>query len=210
MKSYYWLSIGCLVSSLVLAETNVEVPSDENYPDEELSIEENSEVKPHFFVRGGLGMSNLHYKGADYIWPLQGSSKKQFASFVGLGYQFTDHWVLEADYFYAGRPKFRDETTKTSHKMTQLGAGLTLNWVLPLKWGISVMGRYGWTWVHREKLPVINRKATDRIVPVYGAGISFALLPELTLDFLFTKTITSGNLQTFEYYTCGLTYHLPF
>ena len=206
MKYCYWLGVSCLVSSLALA--GADVPVEEEYPSEELPVEE-PVIKPHFFVRGNLGISSLHYKGADYTSPLRYENKRHFAAFVGLGYQFLDYLALEADYFYAGHPEFKDEKG-ISYKMTQLGAGLTVNLSYRFKWGISVMGRYGWTWVHREALPVIGHRASDRIVPIYGTGVSFELLPSLTLDCLFTKTISSGNLQTFECYTFGLTYHLPF
>jgi len=183
-------------------------------------------ITPSWYLGLQLGQTDTNYSASDFDG--LASATPPFASvsvdsdgFGGrayAGYQHNENFAFEVGYTYFaktdvdGIPIFGENEQEgqqigsTDGDVRQYALDASVKAMFPLTYGLAVYGRLGVAFVNPDEsgsLPDVD----DEFNFVYGAGISYDLLPNVVIDFSYTRINGSGDVQDTELTAVGLQYH---
>jgi len=175
----------------------------------------NATVAPSWYLGLQLGWTDTNYSANDLGLSSASIDSDGFGGRVYAGYQHNENFAFELGYTYFSKtdadniPVFIDEEPAgtTDGDVKQYAIDATFKPIFPLTYGLAVYGRLGVAYVSPDESSAIPKSLDSEFNVLYGAGISYDILPNLVADFSYTRINGSGDIQDTEMAAIGIQYH---
>lgn len=153
------------------------------------------------------GWANTHQTGGG----LSAGDDDGFAARGYLGYDFNKFFGLEAGYTYLPKTTY-DLGGDTKNYAVDLLAKLTY----PVNNAFSVFAKAGAGYLNQKTEAVDGTSTTsDRIVPAFGVGVGYQIMPNLAIDASWLRYSGGNNdassnvVSNVDFASLGLSYKFP-
>lgn len=164
---------------------------------------------PGYYVTGQLGQSNSEFGAGDHIG---------LAGGLFGGFQFTPYIAAELGYVQFHSTHFNSTPVivgpgvtipGTSGSIKQQAGEGDLKFILPLPCGFNLFAKGGLAYVDTSGtvsgIGFVGSSQDWR--PLYGAGASYDLTPNVTADVSWTRIQNNNNIPSINFTAVGLSYY---
>ena len=165
------------------------------------------------YVGGQAGWGTIHQDG--FSTSHNNSSDSGLAGRLFAGYQVNQNFAAEMGY-----TKFKNESTKATFGLiTATGSiktyavDLVAKGIMPLQNGVSLYGKLGAAYLNETAHASVGSFSASttqsKILPTFGAGVSYDLTQNVATDLSWTRIqkVGSTDLNSTDLVALGLAYH---
>lgn len=184
---------------------------------------------PGFYAGAQLGYANSHINTTNLVTvnngtspvPLPGLNNLALAYRLSFGYQFDRYWAMEFGYRHFSHT---DMSAVTNNYMASASSkssafDLTAKGILPVTPKLSLYAKLGLAYLRPNSqgglIPITPYSGTTNsyaktLEPTYGLGISYALKPNVPVEFSWNRIQKAGgsnHAPSSDFYSLGVSYY---
>lgn len=195
-----------------------------------LSITQNVQAEmPGFYAGAQLGYANSHINTTHLVTvnngtspvPLPNLNNLALAYRLSFGYQFDQYWAMELGYRHFSNTDVSVGTNNyfASASSKSSAFDLTAKGILPVTAKLNLYGKLGIAYLRPNAQGAVlaispysgtMNSYAKTLEPTFGLGISYALKPNVPVEFSWNriqKTGNSNHAPSSDFYSLGVSYY---